>query len=230
MANNIDFSDVKTQRTIFIIFIGVVIAGLIGFFQIKPQTVKLKELKETSVARQAELDRILSLKPQLERMRIEVADLKRELDSLESIFPEKTDVPTLITDITEVSRAQKITIMGFKPSKAPMLKKEYYIENYYELSVLGSYHNIGNFLAKIANFELLVNIDRVNAKLNPNTKMFTDDLKEFDMYKGEKTSDDFVRSVLMNFRITTYSSLPVENTVAQEEVPNKKQRKGAKAK
>ena len=124
MANNIDFSDVKTQRTIFIVFIGIIIAGLIGFFQIKPQTENLKALKETSTARQKELDRILNLKPQLEKMRIDVANLQRELDSLESIFPVNSDVPGLITDITEVARIQRITIMGFKPSKTPILKKE----------------------------------------------------------------------------------------------------------
>lgn len=204
MANGIDLSDTKTQRTIIIILLGIISAGLIWWFMIKPQTEKLSSLKETTKQKQEELNKILTLIPQLEQMRIDVVKLREEMDSLEAIFPAKPDVPGLITSITEVARAQGVAIVNFRPAKTQTLAKEFYVENYYEMSVMGSYHNIGKFFAQIANFDLLVNIDRINAKTS---STLADDLKVFDEYNGTKSADELIRSVLTSFRITTYSSL-----------------------
>jgi type IV pilus assembly protein PilO len=199
---NIDINDTKTQRTIIIILIGIIITGLIWYFQIQKQAVVLKELKSLSAKRNEELNKIYALKPELEKMRVSVTNLKRELDSLEAIFPIDPDVPGLITDITKVARTQKLSIMNFKP--AGNLKKEYYIENYYDMSITGSYHSVGNFFAQIANFDLLVNVDKINVKTS---STLINDLQNFDKYKGARGTDEMVRSVLTGFRITTYSSL-----------------------
>jgi type IV pilus assembly protein PilO len=208
MTNTIDFNDIKTQRKIIIIFVGIVITTLIWYLQIKPHTENLKEFRATTASKQEELKKILTLRPQLENMRVEVAKLQQEMDSLEAIFPINPDVPGLIMNITKIVRAQDIAIINFKPSET--LQKEYYIENYYEMSVLGSYHNIGAFFAHIANFDLLVNIDKISLKVSPT---LTNDLQKFDGYKGKKNSDELIRSVQVSFRITTYSSL--QGTIKQ---------------
>lgn len=199
---NIDLSDVKTQRAIGIIFIGIVAAGLIWFLQIKDKTEELKNLKAETAKLNERFNQIMLLKPQLENMRITVDNLKREMDSLEAIFPINPDVPGLITNITKVARAQRITITSFRP--VGVFRKEYYVENYYEMSVFGSYHSVGDFFAQIANFDLLVNVDKINLK--PGSTLQTD-LQEYEKYKGKKSTDEMIRSVQVSFRTTTYSSL-----------------------
>ena len=202
--SKIDFNSVKTQRAIVIILVGIIASGLIWYFQISPQSGTLSELQKTAVRRQEELNKILILRPQLERMRVDVANLQREMDSLEAIFPINPDVPGLITEITKIARAQRIAIINFRP--AGTLAKEYYVENYYDMSILGSYHNIGEFLAKIANFSLLVNIDRVNVRVGAT---LASDLQSFEdrRRRDRRNSDEMIRSVQVSFRTTTYSSL-----------------------
>ena len=202
----IDFNDTKTQRMIFIVFIGVVAAGLIWYFKINPQTETLRQLKATSFTRQEELNRILILRPQLERMRVDVANLQREMDSLKAIFPLNPDVPGLITNVTRVARGQRIAILNFRPSGS--ITKEYYVENHYEMAILGSYHNVGKFFAQIANFDLLINIDNMSIRTS---SLLLSDLNEFESLRGrgrrEADPNQMVRSVQVSFRITTYSSL-----------------------
>lgn len=197
-----DFNDIKTKRAAVIIFLGIVAAGLIWYFQIKPQSGNLSELKATTTRKQEELNKILVLRPQLEKMRVDVANLQKEMDSLEAIFPINPDVPGLITSITKVAREQYIAITNFRPTGT--VAKEFYVENHYEMSVLGSYHNIGSFFARIANFDLLVNIDRTNVRVG---STLTTDLQNFERYGGDRSADKMIRSVQVSFRITTYSSL-----------------------
>lgn len=202
MANIMDLSNIKTIRTVIIILIGVIAAGLIGYFQIRVKLEELNNLKATAIQKNEELNKILTLKPQLDRMRIEVARLQQEMDSLEAIFPRDPDVPGLITNIIRVTRAEKISTMSFKPNGT--LKKDYYVENYYDMTALGSYHNVGDFFAQIANFDLLVNIDKVNVRISPT---LTNDLQNFEKYKGQKDADEMINSIQIAFRLTTYSSL-----------------------
>ncbi|MDR0304866.1 MAG: type 4a pilus biogenesis protein PilO [Chitinispirillales bacterium] len=203
MADNIDLSDAKTQKIIAIILIGIIVVGLIGNFQIRVKHLELKALKTKSAQKTEELNKILVLKPQLEMMRIEVARLQHEMDSLESIFPRNPDVPNLITNITKISRALKISMTSFKPNGT--LVKDYYVENYYDMSILGSYHSVGDFFASIANFDLLININKVNVRVSPT---LVNELKYFvEKYKGSKGTDEMINSIQVVFRLTTYSSL-----------------------
>jgi len=201
MAMDIDFDDTKTRIAIAIIAVGVVVAGLIGYFQIGKQFAELKVLKDKTAKCSEELKKILTLRPQLEKMRVEVAQLQKEMDSLEAAFPSDFDVPGLITSVTKVARLQKVTTMNFKPSGNT--KREYYTENYFEMSISGSYHSTGGFFAQIANFDMLVGIDKVKATVG---HTLARDLQDFDKQKSKK-SDEMIRSVQTSFRITTYSSL-----------------------
>jgi len=193
---------IKTIIVVAIILVGVISAGIIGYTQIFPKFKQLEELKLTAVQKSEELNKILLLRTQLDRMRIEVTKLQHEMDSLEAIFPKDPDVPGLVTNITRIARTERISTTSFKPSGN--LAREYYIENYYDMTALGSYHSIGSFLAQIANFELLVNIDRVNIRVSPT---LMNDLQNFERTKRPREADRLINSIQIAFRLTTYSSL-----------------------
>ncbi|MCL2844917.1 MAG: type 4a pilus biogenesis protein PilO [Chitinivibrionia bacterium] len=199
---NIDFSDRKTQIIAAILAVGIIGAGLLVYFKIMPRMENLRNLNARSAQLTQELDRILELRPQLDRMRIEVAQLQQEMDSLEALFPTEPDVAGLITSISRVARSQNIAVMNFRPLER--ISREYFTENLYEMSLLGSFHRIGNFFAQVANFDMIVNIDRVSLRAS---SVLMNDLQAFDNYRGNKTSDEMIRSVLVNFRMTTYTSL-----------------------
>lgn len=149
---------------------------------------KLKE-------KQAELQTILALKPQLNQLREEVKINEGKRDSLKSIFPDQKEIPKLLKEITSIARASGILTIKFDP--LPDIKKEYYIENHYMLTVRGSYHSLANFYSFLANLPLIVNLTKVT--IRPNSKL-KEQIELFESYGND------IRTVTASFEMTTFSS------------------------
>jgi len=158
-----------------------------------PKMEEIKTLTEKKEKVEAELLKINSLKPQLERLRQESIIMAARLDSLKNIFPDQKEVPRLIREITAVNRRSGVITTRFTPM--PDVEKEYYVENKYNVSMLGDYHNLGAFFSYLANFQLIVNLDNVTISANPGY--------------GNKSVGPYEErppSVLAAFELTTFSS------------------------
>jgi type IV pilus assembly protein PilO len=157
------------------------------------QDEKLK-LQEQVEAKQDTLRVIQALKPQLEQLRQELVASQHKLDSLKSIFPDQKEIPKLIREITSVARASGITTTKFNPM--PDVVREYYVENKYNLSIDGGYHELANFFAFLANFTLIINLSDV----------------QITGLKGYKPSEQIdpenvqILSIKATFNMTTFSS------------------------
>jgi type IV pilus assembly protein PilO len=152
-------------------------------------------LKTELEGKQKELNSILALKPQLARLEQEIAFAQHKLDSLKSIFPDQKEVPKLIREITGVARASGIFTTRFNP--LPDIEKEYYVENRYDLSVEGGYHDLARFYSFLANMPLIINLSNVSIKTSPKIE------------ESKKLSEEHgnaVTTTITSFRMTTFSS------------------------
>ena len=129
-----------------------------------PLMESINHLTAEKEQRETELMRINALKPQLDRLRAENTKLEAKLDSLKNIFPDQKEVPRLIRDMTAVNRRSNIVVTRFTPKDDVV--KEYYVENKYDVSVTGSYHNLGELFSFLANFQLIVNLTDVSINAN----------------------------------------------------------------
>jgi len=198
---NIDFSDKKVQQVIAIVLMGVIIAGAIFWFQIKGNNEKLKSAISVRDEKQQELNKILQLKPQLEKLRIAVSNLRTELTALESVFPDSADTPSLITNITKMARDNQLMVLNFKPLGEET--QEYYIQHNYEIELVGAYHKLGTFFEALARFDLIVNVGSL--ELKPSSVM-SKDIADYRLLEVDSEYDDRVNSVVTKFKISTYSS------------------------
>ncbi|MDR2592393.1 MAG: type 4a pilus biogenesis protein PilO [Chitinispirillales bacterium] len=160
-----------------------------------PKMEEIKELTDRKEKVEAELLKINALKPQLERLRQEAVIMAAKLDSLKNIFPDQKEVPRLIREITAVNRRSGVITTRFTPM--PDVEKEYYIENKYNVSMLGDYHNLGALFSYFANFQLIVNVDNLSISANPSYGSGG---------KGPGLFDEKQPSVLAVFELTTFSS------------------------
>ncbi|GBU23065.1 hypothetical protein R80B4_02979 [Fibrobacteres bacterium R8-0-B4] len=178
--------------------IGVVVILLLSYLWFdsfyNPKMEEIKELSERKEKVEAELLKINALKPQLERLRQEAVVMAAKLDSLKNIFPDQKEVPRLIREITAVNRRSGVITTRFTPM--PDVEKEYYIENKYNVSMLGDYHNLGALFSYFANFQLIVNVDKLSISANPG----------YGSGKGPGLYDEKQPSVLAVFELTTFSS------------------------
>ena len=74
-------------------------------------------------------------------------------------LPGKTEVPSLLIDISQVGVAAGLEEKLFQPS--PEIKKDFYAELPIKIKVIGSYHQMGEFVSGIAALPRIVTLDEM---------------------------------------------------------------------
>lgn len=153
--------DSKTQRVLIATVLSVValwayfVSSLLPFgYQVRAE--KAKELRAQQESASAELEkarRTVSNLPQLER---EQRDLERKWRQAETLLPTTKEMPQLLTEITQAGEQAGVEFKLFKPESAK--PQEFYNENPVQVEVKGGFHQVGVFLARVANLGRIVNV------------------------------------------------------------------------
>jgi type IV pilus assembly protein PilO len=165
--NSLDINDVKNIGTapaivkVFLIVLLCIIVAVAGYFLVT--TPKLEELdkvekEETSLravfdekaAKAANLD---AYKQQLDEMRQSFGALLRQL-------PNKTEIETLLTDISQTGISSGLEIELFKPEG--LIPKDFYAEYPIKLKVTGRYHQFAQFISGVAALPRIVTLQNIN--------------------------------------------------------------------
>ena len=135
----------------------ILIAGSVLF--IKPliddldqEQGKERVLRDEFVKKQEKVSGLDAYKAQLEEMRKSFGSMLRQL-------PSKTEVASLLNDISQTRVAASLEEELFKPE--PEVPKDFYAEIPNRIIVLGTYHEMGAFVSGIAALPRIVTIDDV---------------------------------------------------------------------
>ncbi|MBX2879769.1 MAG: type 4a pilus biogenesis protein PilO [Granulosicoccus sp.] len=164
---NIDGEDFKRIGTApfllrwFLILIGcAVVIGGMSHLMIKPQFDKLKvvQAKELDLRRlfdseQAKAANRTAYIEQLEEMKKTFSVMLRQL-------PNKTDIESLLVDLSQTSVASGLEVEYFKPESE--LPREFYAEYPIRISVTGQYHQFGQFISGLAALPRIVTLSDIN--------------------------------------------------------------------
>ena len=161
--NELDINDLKRIGTapaavkvilIIILCILVVVAGYFMVITPKMEELKKAEKEESSLRRTfdekaqkaANLD---AYKQQLDEMRQSFGALLRQL-------PNKTEIETLLTDISQTGISSGLEIDLFKPEG--LIPKDFYAEYPIKLKVTGRYHEFAQFVSGVAALPRIVTL------------------------------------------------------------------------
>lgn len=161
----INYRDRKVQAGLVILLVG---AGLVyGWYNYMyaPAQQEFDKLKGEVEQKEKKLHVLVAMKPQLEKIKAEIVAKSILLDSLKSIFPDQKEVPKLIHEITRLSQASEVQTTKFNPMED--VQREYYVENRYQLSMWGGYHDFASFLSRLANLRLIINLSEVKLLTHP---------------------------------------------------------------
>jgi type IV pilus assembly protein PilO len=89
----------------------------------------------------------------------QLADIERSFGALLRQLPGKTEVPSLLIDISQVGVAAGLEEKLFQPSAE--IKKDFYAELPIKIKVIGSYHQMGEFVSGIAALPRIVTLDEM---------------------------------------------------------------------
>jgi|WetSurMetagenome_2_1015567.scaffolds.fasta_scaffold00072_27 type IV pilus assembly protein PilO len=195
MNLKINFKKPEVRNVAIIIAVGLIGGALWYQFVYKEISENKTKLEADLKKKQTELNNILILKPQLKTLEKDIEAASLRLDSLKSMFPDQKEIPKLIRDITGVAHATDIVTTTFTPQ--PDVQKEYYVENRYNLSVIGGYHQLAQFFGYLANMPLIINLTRVAIHFNSGYAQSKQEAEEH----GTP-----INSIGASFQMTTFSS------------------------
>ena len=123
---------------------------------------KIGTLAQEQSALAAKLNSVKQKAATIDQLEAEYKELQLKYKSVEMLLPERKEDEAFLAQVHMAaqmtdSMVKKITPLGMQPS-------DFYETNSYMVEVESSYHNLGRFLATVANFPFIVNINALQLK------------------------------------------------------------------
>ncbi|MFK7862250.1 MAG: type 4a pilus biogenesis protein PilO [Granulosicoccus sp.] len=187
-----DFKRIGTApialRGILIVLACAVVIGGMAHLMVKPQFEKLKvveareiQLRNTFDKEQAKAANRTAYLEQLEEMKKTFNVMLRQL-------PNKTDIESLLVDLSQTSVASGLEVQFFKPENE--VPREFYAEYPIRISVTGQYHQFGKFISGLAALPRIVTLSNIDIKASARP--------------ARNTASNTTRKLKMDLTATTY--------------------------
>jgi type IV pilus assembly protein PilO len=167
--SNIDVNDIKKigsaptpVKVIIIILICLIVAGAGLFFDTKKQLEELEKKEKQEASLRETFDEKQSKAANLEAYSQQLDEMKKSFGALLRQLPNKTEIESLLTDISQTGIASGLEIDYFKPEG--LIPKEFYAEFPIKLRVTGRYHEFGQFVSGVAALPRIVTMRNISIK------------------------------------------------------------------
>ena len=164
--NNFDVNDLKNigsapkpaKVTVLIaIFIGVIVAGY--FLKITDLNKELVQLEAEEQKLRLSFDQMQGTAVNLDAYTQQLEDMRKSFGALLRQLPDKTEIESLLTDISQTGIAAGLEIEYFKPEN--LTSKEFYSEYPIKLKVSGRYHQFATFISGVAALPRIVTLQDI---------------------------------------------------------------------
>ena len=196
-----DFKDPKTQK---LLLVALVFVLALYFWHSKVYEPASEQLS----AQRASYEQVMTNLNTIELKAKSLTGLRKEYDklldryqSIEQLLPEEEQVPDFLMQLHSASMISQAKIGEVMPQMSG--SESFYNTSEYGVKFVGTYHELGRFLAAVANFPFITNVSRLNLKgLPPEVAL----QKSADRKKGDYDT----RTLEANFFLSTYFVKPEE--------------------
>lgn len=141
----------------------------IAFFWL-PISDKISDTQKQMDEVEAKIDKAQQQAGRKDKLEKELLRLSDAAVEAERRLPKDKDVPNILVTVSDLAARYHVQLISFSPGGS--VNKQYFIELDYPVSVKGSYHNIGKFLAALALEERIFNVQNV-AYAEPSSGVMT---------------------------------------------------------
>jgi type IV pilus assembly protein PilO len=195
LALRVDLKDKLTQWFVLCILVAVG-AGYAHFTYIyEPRQEVIAQLSAEEDKLSSELTVVKTQVQRLAQIRVELAAAEAEFAKLQEMFPDQERIPSRLQDLLTVTRRSGTVTTKFVPQ--PSVQQAYFSENNYKISIVGSYHSIGEMFAEFANFKYPTSIQKMGITVSANLKTEIDNADKHGTIPN---------TVAAEFDFTTYTS------------------------
>ncbi|MGG6463385.1 type 4a pilus biogenesis protein PilO [Solilutibacter silvestris] len=147
---------------------GVLILVLAWVLVFRGQREELQGLEGTESSLRQDLETKAGKAANLEPLKQQLATMEKDLQEMLRQLPSKTEMPDVITDISQSALASGLRVELFKPQ--PEVKKDIYAERPIDLRFAGGFHQFGAFMSAVASLPRVVIMTMNNIALTPRDK------------------------------------------------------------
>ncbi|HXS99162.1 MAG TPA: type 4a pilus biogenesis protein PilO [Elusimicrobiota bacterium] len=134
-------------------------AGVYVKFFWMPISQKMSDLSGQIEQIDSKIAKATAQASRLQRLQADLAKLNQDAVEAERRLPKAKDVPDVLVTLSTLAQQNRVDVMSFSPG--PTKSQQFFTELSYPMTVKGSYHNIGRFLAAIALEERIFNVKDV---------------------------------------------------------------------
>lgn len=147
------------------VLVALLIVGLGWWVFVRDQRETLAGLERTESDLRAEFAEKQGRASNLEPLKQQLAQMEQQLQQMLRQLPSRTEMPDLITDISQTAIATGISNELFQPG--PEVPLEFYAEKPIALRMVGSYHQFGGFVSGVASLPRVVIMTMHDISLKP---------------------------------------------------------------
>jgi len=167
---NLDLKNPAVQKTVLSVLLSGGLLAVFFFTHFLPfgypnQQDRLNALKTDYERKSTELARARTTVADLPRFESEYEQLHDRWQLAAELLPTDRQLGSLLRKITLAGQETGVQFVRFRPS--PPKTDTYYTEMPVQIAVSGGYHQIGSFLAELANMRRIVTVADMRLKTNP---------------------------------------------------------------
>jgi len=165
--SSFDINDVKHIGTapaivkLILIVLLCVIVAVAGYFLVTTPTLEeLEKVEKEETSLRAVFDEKAAKAANLEAYKQQLDEMRQSFGALLRQLPNKTEIETLLTDISQTGISSGLEIDLFKPEG--LIPKDFYAEYPIKLKVTGRYHQFAQFVSGVAALPRIVTLQNIN--------------------------------------------------------------------
>lgn len=164
--NSLDINDLKHIGTApgivkgFLIVFLCIIVAVAGYFLVTtPKLEELEKVEREETSLKTVFDEKAAKAANLEAYKQQLDEMRQSFGALLRQLPNKTEIETLLTDISQTGISSGLEIDLFKPEG--LIPKDFYAEYPIKLKVTGRYHQFAQFISGVAALPRIVTLQNI---------------------------------------------------------------------
>ena len=147
-------------KVLLCLFIAVAVATVLWFVFLKDIEAELEGERNKETALRADYQKKLIKAVSLDALKKQREQIQQYVIQLEKQLPSKAEMAALLSDINQAGLGRSLQFELFRPGQINV--KDYYAELPIALRVSGRYHDMGAFVADVANLSRIVTLNNVS--------------------------------------------------------------------
>ncbi|MFW5908526.1 MAG: type 4a pilus biogenesis protein PilO [Desulfosalsimonas sp.] len=146
----------KLQRGLICIGAALVVIAGFAYFLYLPEFDRIGDLRDQIKAAQEKLELTKRKADAYDAVKKEYDEARAQFEIVARALPEKEEIPSLLTGISQAGKASGLKFLLFQPQGET--KKEFYGELPVTMELEGGYHDLGVFFDRLARLSRIVNV------------------------------------------------------------------------